>query len=98
MSISLLYATAGALTCALALFAVAARRDLLGRILAVNVLTSGVFLVLLALARRGSAGGPDPVPQALVLTGIVVSVSGTAFALALARRARADEPSDEEDA
>jgi len=28
-------------------------------------------------------GRPDPVPQALVLTGIVIAVSTTAFALAL---------------
>ena len=29
---------------------------------------------------------PDPVPHAMVLTGIVVAVSATAFALVLARR------------
>jgi multicomponent Na+:H+ antiporter subunit C len=33
-----------------------------------------------------SDGIADPVPQAMVLTGIVVSVAATALALALARR------------
>jgi len=36
------------------------------------------------LAQRD--GGVDPVPQAMVLTGIVVAVAATALALALARR------------
>lgn len=56
------------------------------RILALNVASSGVFLVLVALAYRAPAPGADPIPHALVLTGIVVSVSATALALALARR------------
>jgi len=33
---------------------------------------------------------PDPVPHALVLTGIVVAVSISAFALALARQIHAE--------
>ena len=58
---------------------------LVRRVLAANIMGSGVFLVLVALARRGG-GAPDPVPHALVLTGIVVSVSATAMALAVSRR------------
>jgi multicomponent Na+:H+ antiporter subunit C len=42
--------------------------------------------VIVALGVRGPAGLYDPVPQALVLTGVVVAVSATALALALARR------------
>jgi multicomponent Na+:H+ antiporter subunit C len=38
---------------------------------------------LVAVAYRGLDQAPDPVPQALVLTGIVVAVSATALALAL---------------
>ncbi|MCP3100250.1 cation:proton antiporter subunit C [Myxococcus sp. K15C18031901] len=56
------------------------------RILASNIAGSGVLLVLVALARREPTGAPDPVPHALVLTGIVVSVSATALGVALARR------------
>jgi len=48
---------------------------------------SGAFLVLVGLAQR--SGTPDPVPQAMVLTGIVVAVAATALALALARRLHA---------
>lgn len=60
--------------------------SLLRKILAVNLSGSGVFLVLIAFARRQPDAAPDPVPHALVLTGIVVAVSATAVALALHRR------------
>ena len=45
----------------------------------------GVFMMLVALASRttGIATRPDPVPHAMVLTGIVVAVSATALGLAL---------------
>lgn len=84
MTGSLPFAVAGA-----ALFATGAAGMLLidhvlRRILAFNVLTSGAFLVLVALGQRD--GAPDPVPQAMALTGIVVAVASTALALALARR------------
>ena len=54
--------------------------------LAINVCGAGVFLVFVALAYRGPGLAPDPVPHALVLTGIVVAVSATALAVALGRR------------
>ena len=47
--------------------------------------------MLIAVAYRGPGVAPDPVPQALVLTGIVVAVSATALALALARRLTAEQ-------
>lgn len=59
---------------------------LLARVLAINVSGAGVFLMFVAIAYRGATLPPDPVPHALVLTGIVVAVSATALALALARR------------
>src|SRR5262249_58414724 len=48
-------------------------------------LGSGVFLVFGIIARRGAAAGAlaDPVPQALVITGIVVAFAATALAVAL---------------
>jgi len=58
----------------------------LARILAINVAGTGVFLIFVTLAFRGRDLVPDPVPHALVLTGIVVAVSATALALALVRR------------
>jgi len=41
-----------------------------------------LFLLLIVVPATID-GRPDPVPQALVLTGIVIAVSTTAFALAL---------------
>jgi multicomponent Na+:H+ antiporter subunit C len=53
----------------------------LRRIISVNVMSSGVFLVMIALAARSTP--PDPILHALVLTGIVIAVSATAIALRL---------------
>ncbi|MBC7174144.1 MAG: cation:proton antiporter subunit C [Polyangiaceae bacterium] len=88
------YATSGVAVVAVALYGLFASEYLMRRIIAANLIGSGVFLVLVALARRAPDGPPDPVPHALVLTGIVVSVSATACALALAKRlAEGDSPS-----
>ncbi len=60
----------------------------LRKILAFNVFGSGVFLFFGVMARRGAAAGwsADPIPQALVITGIVVGFSATALAVALMLR------------
>ncbi|WP_018174513.1 MULTISPECIES: NADH-quinone oxidoreductase subunit K [unclassified Thioalkalivibrio] len=81
----LIYPTAGAVLFALGLYGLIRRHHLVLRILALNIMGSGVFMVLLGIAARGE-GPPDPVAQALTLTGIVVAVSATAFALALVVR------------
>lgn len=85
MNSAFLYALLGAAIFALALYQLIVVADLLRRIVAVNLLGTGIFVVLVAVAYRG-ADAPDPVPHALVLTGIVVAVSATGLALALARR------------
>lgn len=85
MNSALLYALLGAAIFALALYQLVVAADLLRRIVAVNLLGTGIFVILVAVAYRGSKA-PDPVPHALVLTGIVVAVSATGLALALARR------------
>jgi multicomponent Na+:H+ antiporter subunit C len=58
------------------------------KILALNLLGSGTFLLFGVIARRGAAAGMggDPVPQAMVITGIVVAFSATALAVALLLR------------
>lgn len=60
----------------------------LRKILSFNMIGSGVFLLFGVVARRGAAlgMGGDPVPQALVITGIVVAFSATALAVALLLR------------
>ncbi|MCC6070464.1 NADH-quinone oxidoreductase subunit K [Massilia sp. GCM10020059] len=79
-----LYALAGATLFAGGLAGLVLHRQLLRKVIAFNVMGSGTFLVLVGLGTRG--GQPDPVTQAMVLTGIVVAVAATALALALARR------------
>lgn len=51
------------------------------RLIAINVMGSGVFTLMVALALRTEPR--DPVLQALVVTGLVVAASATAFALRL---------------
>lgn len=91
MSNGLLFAAVGCLLLVLGMGGVLLLDHLLRRILAFNLMGSGIFLVLVGLAQR--SGSPDPVPQAMVLTGIVVSVAATALALALARRRYAESGS-----
>lgn len=79
----LIYAVAGALLFVIGVAGLILRPHLLHKILAFNVMGSGAFLVLVGLGQR--SGTPDPVPQAMVLTGIVVAVAATALALALSR-------------
>lgn len=78
-------ATSVVLIC-LGLHALVTRRRLLRRILALNVTGSGIFLLLVSVARRNGGTNPDPVPHAMVLTGIVVTVAATALALGILRR------------
>jgi multicomponent Na+:H+ antiporter subunit C len=78
-----LYAVVGVGLFCLGLYALIVEAHLLRKILAINVMGSGVFLVLVALAKRSGAASPDAVPQAMVITGIVVAISATALALVL---------------
>ena len=84
MSGALIYACAGAALFVSGLAGLILLSHLLRKILAFNIMGSGVFLVLVGLGQRD--GTPDPIPQAMVLTGIVVAVAATALALALVRR------------
>ena len=79
------YLAAGVALVAFGLYAVVAHAHLLRKVIALNVLGAGVFMVLMALAAREGGDGPDPVPHALVLTGIVVAVATSALAIAAAR-------------
>lgn len=83
MSAPYLYALVGIGLFSLGLHALIVHTHLLRKILALNVMGSGVFLVLVALAKRAGDGPPDAVPQAMIITGIVVAVSATALALTL---------------
>jgi multicomponent Na+:H+ antiporter subunit C len=86
--IPLLYAGTAGLLFAIGLYGLLTRAGLIHRLLGVNVMATAVFLFLVVLSVRGD-GPVDPVPQAMVLTGIVIAVSMTAFALVLVRHLRA---------
>ncbi len=94
MSQGLIYALFGAGLIVLGLYALIAHEHLLRKILAINIMGSGVFIVLVALAVRVPGKPADPVPQAMVITGIVVAIAATALALALTLRLRAESDAD----
>jgi len=88
MTATTLFGLCGAALVGLGLFGVVVHPQPLRKILAFNLLGGGVFLLFGAIARRGAAAGmgADPVPQAMVITGIVVAFSATALAVALVLR------------
>jgi multicomponent Na+:H+ antiporter subunit C len=78
----------GAALIGLGLYGLIAHPHPLRKLLAFNLIGSGVFLVFGIVARRGAAAGLafDPVPQAMVITGIVVAFAASALAVALILR------------
>lgn len=76
-------------------------------VLGLTLLSYGVNLFIVVMGRLAPGRPPivsadaaayaDPLPQALVLTAIVIGFGMTAFALALAVRARAETGSDHVD-
>ncbi|NHA16164.1 NADH-quinone oxidoreductase subunit K [Thioalkalivibrio sp. XN279] len=85
MSGPLLYACAGLGLLIIGSWALVLRAHLIRKVLAINVMGSGAFLLLVGAGAMGT-GPVDPVPQAMVITGIVVAISATALALALVLR------------
>jgi multicomponent Na+:H+ antiporter subunit C len=78
------YASSAILLFALGFYGLIVARHLIRKIIALNVALSGVFMLLVSLGVRSAHTLSDPVPQAMVLTGIVVAFGATAFALSLA--------------
>jgi multicomponent Na+:H+ antiporter subunit C len=74
------------------------RQNLLKKVVGFSIMDSAIFLLLASLGYIEGHGAPivgedanpslyiNPIPSGLVLTGIVVSVSITAFSLALIQR------------
>ncbi len=96
MSAATLFGLCAAVLIGLGLFGLMVNPRPLRKILAFNVIGSGVFLMLGPIARRGAGAGMggDPVPQALLITGIVVAFSATALAVALLLRLFDESGSD----
>lgn len=79
------------------LYIIIAKSNLIKKLLGLNIMETAVFAFIIALGAVDGGGPPimehgavppfaSPLPQALVLTGIVVAVSTTALALALIMR------------
>jgi multicomponent Na+:H+ antiporter subunit C len=83
-----LFALAASALVGIGLYGLIIHPEPLRKILAFNLLGGGVFLLFGVVARRGAAAGllADPVPQAIVITGIVVAFAATALAVALLLR------------
>ena len=88
MSTATLFGLCASALMGLGLYGLIVHPQPLRKILAFNLLGSGVFLFFGVVARRGAEAGlgGDPVPQAMVITGIVVAFSATAMAVALLLR------------
>lgn len=88
MTEATLYGLCSAVLIGVGLFGLIMHPHPLRKILAFNLIGGGVFLLFGAVARRGAAAGldGDPVPQALVITGLVVAFAATALAVALLLR------------
>lgn len=84
MTQDLLYSLAGVALFGIGMFGVIVAAHIIRKLIAVNIMGIAVFMVLLATARHGAI--TDPVPHAMVLTGIVVAVAGTALCLWLVLR------------
>jgi len=85
---AVLAALVGATLVGLGLYGLIVHPHPLRKLLAFNLIGSGAFLVFGIVARRGAAVGLefDPVPQAMVITGIVVAFAASALAVALVLR------------
>ena len=77
-----LYVLAAAILFGIGVYGLIIASHLMRKLFAINIMGNAIFILMVAVATPLD-GAPDPVPQALVLTGIVIAVSATAFALAL---------------
>lgn len=82
MSLVIFYGICGIALFAIGFYGLIVQPHILRKIIALNIMGSGCFLYLIALARQAD-GTTDPVPHAMVITGIVVAISATALALVL---------------
>ena len=88
MTEATLYGLCSAALVGMGLFGLITHPQPLRKILAFNLIGGGVFLLFGAVARKGAAAGlgGDPVPQALIITGLVVAFAATALTVALLLR------------
>lgn len=78
------FAAVGALVIALALYTFFRRAHILPRLFALNLMGSGVFLIMISMARY--IRELDLVAEVLVLTGMLISLGATSLALHIFKR------------
>ena len=85
MSTTTLFGLAAAVLVGLGLYGFIVNPQPLRKILAFNLVGNGIFVVCAVIARRGAGAGMngDAVPQALLITAIVVAFAASALAVAL---------------
>jgi multicomponent Na+:H+ antiporter subunit C len=88
MSIATLFALCACALVGIGLYGLIVQPHPLRKLVAFNIMGTGVFVLFGALAKRGAAAGmaADPVPQALLITAIVVAFAATAVTVALLLR------------
>ena len=88
MSVEPLFALCACALVGIGLYGLIVQPHPLRKLVAFNIMGSGVFVLFGALAKRGAAAGlaADPVPQALLITAIVVAFAATAVTVALLLR------------
>lgn len=91
MTQNLLYSITGVILFGVGLFGLIVAAHIVRKLIAINIMGIGVFMLLLATAQHLVIDPGlviDPVPHAMVLTGIVVAIAGTALCLWLALNIR----------
>ncbi len=86
MSSGMIFGLTGLAIFTIGLFGALVMVEPLRRVLALKLCSVGGGFMLVVAAWRAPPEVADPVPHALVITGIVVMISATAVALALIRR------------
>ena len=88
MNVETLFALCACALVGIGLYGLIVQPHPLRKLVAFNIMGSGVFVLFGALTKRGAAAGmaADPVPQALLITAIVVAFAATAVTVALLLR------------
>lgn len=86
MTPATIYGLAGLAVFGIGFLGALSSQERLRRVLALTLCSVGAGFLLVVAAWRAPPADPDPVPHALVITGIVVMLSATAVALTLIRR------------
>jgi multicomponent Na+:H+ antiporter subunit C len=88
VSVETLFALCACALVGIGLYGLIVQPHPLRKLVSFNIMGTGVFVLFGALAKRGAAAGmaADPVPQALLITAIVVAFAATAVTVALLLR------------